>query len=468
MPAQQQQFIETAFLTGVTGTVAAGTVLCLTADGTRYTIASLTNRTAASRPAACIALTAGDANNIAVEAQFVGVVPPNITGLGTGTATYVRTSDAGVLERTDDLDANVVGHCDADGTAYVCFPLAGMSLGGIISNITGRKVVFGDGTLQGAAHATISSDGYTEHGADRTGGAATVGDDRYAKNSTAYVRSQDGTKNKCVWSHSLLTFSGCPATDILDIGRNRATNADDQDIINVVCRYGGGFAFGPDSGRVVYFGAYADILTSAPGMSFVYAAPNFAILRTANTSLGALAADPFLGGKVMGLVQAQLTDASGNPTSGFFYRANPSTNRFELKFPAGDALGDGWHDPFVDVVVDEGPVLIITATGDLGTIDLTVDGEVARTVHFTGAASVIVDGFHPAPTAGRSQHLTLNVNLSGEDTTLTLHTDSADDATERIALLSGSTIVFNRGMHDLAYDQTASDGGAWRAYGDAT
>ena len=55
--------------------------------------------------------------------QVVGIVPASVTALGTGTATSVRVSSSGYLERVASPSASdeVVGTCDTDGTAYVSF-----------------------------------------------------------------------------------------------------------------------------------------------------------------------------------------------------------------------------------------------------------------------------------------------------------------------------------------------------------
>lgn len=123
MGAQQNHTTWTAYLSGTTGTVLVGDVLCLTADGTRYVLSTLANRTAFARPSAVLAITAGDVDNPEVEGQFCGPVPNSITDLGTGAAVPVRISDEGRLERVASPTSGdeVVGHCDADGVAYLNF-----------------------------------------------------------------------------------------------------------------------------------------------------------------------------------------------------------------------------------------------------------------------------------------------------------------------------------------------------------
>lgn len=128
MPAQQQHHITDAFVSS--GSVAVGQCVVKNTAGTGYVVATLANRTANGRFASGISLGAADANNTAFEMQVVGEIPPSITGLGTGVAEYVKVSDTGVLARTATWDTSCVGSCDADGTAYVCFPLLGLTLGG--------------------------------------------------------------------------------------------------------------------------------------------------------------------------------------------------------------------------------------------------------------------------------------------------------------------------------------------------
>lgn len=131
MPAQQESWIATCYLAA--GTITRGYVGCLNAEGNEYIVATASARAAAGRPAACIALSsasAGDPSGSGFEGQFVGVVPPEISGLGVGAATYLKVSAAGLLERTVVLDTETIGRCDPDGTAYVCFPLAGWAGGG--------------------------------------------------------------------------------------------------------------------------------------------------------------------------------------------------------------------------------------------------------------------------------------------------------------------------------------------------
>lgn len=97
----------------------AGDVLIESSAGQPFVIASSANR--GSRRATGIAMTNYRRNGV-VEIQQVGQVASSITGLGAGTASWVRVSSAGRLERcTPDADDDVVGRCDADGTLHCLF-----------------------------------------------------------------------------------------------------------------------------------------------------------------------------------------------------------------------------------------------------------------------------------------------------------------------------------------------------------
>jgi hypothetical protein len=127
MPAQQQHYITTAYLTGTTGTVAAGTVLCFTNAATdRFVVATSANLSTYGQNPAGIALTAADNDTPYTEMQSVGFVPASITGLGAGAAGDICVNSSGALARGSSPD--VVGQCDAEGNAMVNF--AGIGVGG--------------------------------------------------------------------------------------------------------------------------------------------------------------------------------------------------------------------------------------------------------------------------------------------------------------------------------------------------
>lgn len=191
MPAQQGSWIATAYLE--TGTIAKGQVACLNEAGTRYVVASDANRTAAGRRSACIAITAGDADDpggSSFEAQYVGAVPPEISGLGDGTESLIRVSDAGVLERVAEYSTSddVCGHCDADGTAYVCFPLVGLGSALGASSAPGLpdhsvQYYYDANTLGGATGVSI----------DGTGSALQLGTGTFPATGLARVAYNSGT-----------------------------------------------------------------------------------------------------------------------------------------------------------------------------------------------------------------------------------------------------------------------------------
>lgn len=118
MPAQQQHWIRSAYLSGSTGAVAVGTALV--SNGSSYVVATSANRTSYGRSEG-IAITAGDDDDPAVEIQCAGVAPNSITGLGAGTATWVIVSSTGTLERDDTPDSgeDVIGKCNARGDLFL-------------------------------------------------------------------------------------------------------------------------------------------------------------------------------------------------------------------------------------------------------------------------------------------------------------------------------------------------------------
>ncbi len=99
---------------------------CVVKDGDGdYVISTLAARTSLgtggeNKRSAGIAKTAADSINRSFGFQFCGVVPSELSGLGTGAQNeLVHVDDNGYLARGTGVD--VVGRCDADGTAYVLF-----------------------------------------------------------------------------------------------------------------------------------------------------------------------------------------------------------------------------------------------------------------------------------------------------------------------------------------------------------
>ncbi len=116
MPAQQQHWIRTAFLSGATGPVAVGT--CLVSNGTRYVVATAANRALYGRTEA-IALSAGDDDDTAIEVQSTGAVDADALSLGSGDASWVRVDANGQAERVpvDEIgeDDDLIGRCNPAG-----------------------------------------------------------------------------------------------------------------------------------------------------------------------------------------------------------------------------------------------------------------------------------------------------------------------------------------------------------------
>lgn len=109
----------TAILSSVESSVAVGRALVKDTNG-YYVIATTANRTSYGRSHG-ITITAGDGTTVrAVEMQVSGVIPNSITGLGTGTASWVRVSSTGTLERvTPSSGDDIVGKCNTTGDLMV-------------------------------------------------------------------------------------------------------------------------------------------------------------------------------------------------------------------------------------------------------------------------------------------------------------------------------------------------------------
>lgn len=103
----------------VAGTIAVGNVLVDSGSG--YVKATSANRTSYGRPDG-IAITAGDSNSPVVMVQC-GPLSATQSGLSTGSASAVRVSSTGVLERvtTPSSSDEVVGWAETDGRVHVAF-----------------------------------------------------------------------------------------------------------------------------------------------------------------------------------------------------------------------------------------------------------------------------------------------------------------------------------------------------------
>lgn len=121
MTAPLGSFNLTAPVVGANGPIAVGD--CVVALGGVYVLATAANRAAAGERAHGIAVTPWSSTTVgAVSIQNVGVIDATTAGLAAGAASSLRVSVAGRLERaTVSGSDDVVGRCEADGTAFLQF-----------------------------------------------------------------------------------------------------------------------------------------------------------------------------------------------------------------------------------------------------------------------------------------------------------------------------------------------------------
>ncbi len=474
MPAQQQHHVTSAYLSS--GSVAVGQCVVLDADGVGYVLASAANRTSAGRRSAGIAISAGDPTNTAFEMQVVGQIPADISGLGDGTASSIRVSDAGVLERASfDSDDDVCGRCDEDGTAYVCFPLIGLA------------AAFGSFTLPTPNYGIIyrGTDGLpkTATGAsiDPTGAYIETRSASESVHSTAHWRVG--------WiSATLLGFLDDVGTDRNLIGLSTAS----------------GPIFGSSAKQTSIFGSVFTLVTSG-GATYTSSLHSFSCggervrIDSAtnycgvpryglNTAWGASEGEVTLGNTgTYSLTNAQYSYASivlsGAATGTYTFPA-PTAAKSYFKFLQETGgydkvitIGSGttytlkadtsmWlkftdlgvFAPTVGGSTHQRPTKIVTGTGDLGTIDLNVGGELAETIIFVGdtgtPGDVDVRGF-TAPPSGESRRIVIISALAGESTTLTLQDTAADDTDDYMYLPTTTVAIANDGRrgYGLVYNE---------------
>jgi hypothetical protein len=114
----QYDIVWNATLSATTSTVAAGT--CLVYDTTTDTYLAATTANRGTKRSAGICLTAGDSSNRAVVMQVAGLISASISGLAAGSASWVRVSSTGVLERvTPSGSDDVFGWAEADGSVHI-------------------------------------------------------------------------------------------------------------------------------------------------------------------------------------------------------------------------------------------------------------------------------------------------------------------------------------------------------------
>lgn len=129
MTSPAYSILYSAVVHGAASSGSPGDVLIPSSAGQPYVISSTANR--GSRRSTGVALSTYTANGV-VEIQQCGRVESSISGLGAGSASWVRVSSAGRLERcTPEASDDVVGRCDADGTFHACFGVLtpGMTVG---------------------------------------------------------------------------------------------------------------------------------------------------------------------------------------------------------------------------------------------------------------------------------------------------------------------------------------------------
>ncbi len=158
MPAQSVSFVMTAYLSQSGGSLSVGDVVIPSLSGTDYVLASAANLAATGRSfaGAGIALTAADSNNRAFQLQSTGPIPPEVSGLGSGSGGNMKVSSAGRLARGTASSVELpAGKCDTDGWAYLSFTAVGVadvdddiakSAGSTIDRVHGIRGITIDGT----------------------------------------------------------------------------------------------------------------------------------------------------------------------------------------------------------------------------------------------------------------------------------------------------------------------------------
>lgn len=438
MPAQQEQWIATAYIE--TGTIARGEVACLNEAGTRYIVASAANRTAAGRRSACIALSSADADSAGgsgFEAQYVGCVPPSISGLGDGDASLIRVSSAGVLERVGSYLASddVCGRCDEDGTAYVCFPLVGLGVvigSGSAPGLPANSVQYylTSTSLGGAARVSIDPvAGNLQLGAS-AGPFASAGTIRKAAGVSDRWRSIDDTRDVTGFLH---TSSGGFGGNVAS-GRNNVRFGDGNEVshvdaLNCFSKYGFEFTTvqGAIKSSLIVFAP--NLWSTAHNGMGVGAMPNFYL--GSGDSVLPMASDIFGGNSLLFCLEGRDDAPTGNPsgrlgwiwyhrlTGKVWVRTSGGTDT-ELTNVAG---GSG----------DETESLTITASPS-GALDMATYGH----LDVAAVSGDVTIGAFVAPAAGKAKRFTIHSNAGGEGAVVTLtHEDSGETAANRIYLAAG-------------------------------
>ncbi len=315
MSAQANHTTWTAYLSESYGTVAAGRVLCLNEDGSRYVISTTANRALQTLGSVGVAITAGDSRNRAVELQFCGMVPNSITGLDEGAAGPVRVSTTGTLERIADPDSSdeIVGKCDTAGNALVNFATQSEILAG------GQPPGGSDKELQWNDDGAFNGLPWTYEGEDEDG----IAELRAPVLGTETVTRWFEGNPISVWSH----YSWDEDTvfgdyDVLTIGADAANSA--VSMPNVLRTFGRSVQI-MQAGRTDDTNYAAIFLARPIGTSTGTGTgvfPNFALFSTAIDDISAT--DDFGTGKGVLALKEAATEPTTNPALGVVVWNKPS------------------------------------------------------------------------------------------------------------------------------------------------
>jgi hypothetical protein len=113
-----------AVMSGASPSVAVGSCVLPDSTATTFIVATSANRGSKRSAGIVLAVTTQGGSTNTVEYATVGTVSADISGLAVGTASWVRVSTAGVLERCTPSGADdVVGWCETDGSCHLLFGL---------------------------------------------------------------------------------------------------------------------------------------------------------------------------------------------------------------------------------------------------------------------------------------------------------------------------------------------------------
>lgn len=337
-----------------------------------WRVSTAAHRTSADARTQAIALTAYGASVVGtVSYQASGIIAREVSGLTATTAglyQLVRVSAAGRLERVASYSAgdDIVGYAMPDGRVALHIGIPWETIAALVSTITGRKVVYGDGLLAGAAHVTISADGNIEIAKDRAGGVPAEGDVRLAKAHWATGRATDNDRNLIVWAHSFGIEQGANQKNRLLIGGAGPTGDPpdapyDHDTIEAYTRKGFYLACSnpTDQTRKAFIQGFSDNLYY-PGINAVgvTVGPNLAV-----NSPSFFTVDPFRGAKGIFFLTDRVTAASGAPVGGLDLWSRASDHHPMATTPDGVD-----HDLLAGVLVVAGDGIRVATAGSTATI----------------------------------------------------------------------------------------------------